>query len=175
VFVLLVTLVALLLVASGFQFFGDLHNAKWDPKSDTGLIVIVTIVSPLEVWFLRSVLRPAQSILGALRWWLIAGGCALLVGFPLLFLLASPWLNAVPTILVAISAFVLELLAASALVAWFWTRFTASPARRRLLDWRRAFLVFAISSVASAALCVGVGWSWHLGYDWWEMRQRLLQ
>ena len=169
--VLLVTLIALFLVAKGSRFFDGWSAATWDPKSSNGMVAIVLVSLPVEWWCVLRLFRPRLTVRGAARGVWMNSAAAFVVGTGLVAILASPLLDPLRTLYVVGFAFLLELLGTSAVVAWLWRRSSISRGTQDQHLWQGAFVRFAISSTVSAAVAVGVGWAWHLAYDWWAARQ----
>jgi hypothetical protein len=161
----------LFLVATDFHFFDGWREATWDPKSSNGMVAIVLVSLPVEWWCLLNLFRSRLTLRGAARWVLTNAAAAFAVGTGLVAILASPLLDSLRTVYLVCFAFLLELVGASALVAWLWRRRSISREAHDEHSWRQAFVRFALSSTLSAAVAVAVGWSWHLAYDWWAARQ----
>jgi hypothetical protein len=97
---------------------------------------------------------------------LVNGGAAVLVGLPLLALLASPLLDGLaPPVAIGI-ALLLAILGTSAVSGSAWGRWGVIPGTRS--SRARGIAMFVVSNTLAVAVALIVGWNWHAVHDWYE-------
>ncbi len=144
----------------------------------SGLTTVTLLAMNVEFWSLYPFARTSGSeprvahtrflrnALVATRWMLTNGAAAIVVGLPLLALLASSLLDSSGVYATVGTALLLVLIVTSLVSGSIWERRVAVHRNRRLPS--RGVLIFLLSNTISLATVMIVGWHWHAIYDWYE-------